>query len=151
MKALERRGFSVLHIVVAVTGFAYLYMKYFVTNDDPFAVVNHPLEPYALSAHIVAAPVLVLFFGMILRTHTLPKLRGASATNRRTGWVSLASFAAMSVSGYLLQTAVTPWLLSTWFWTHIVASVIFVTGYGIHFGIGWRIGRRARRRERARR
>lgn len=151
MKALERRGFFVLHIVVAVTGFAYLYMKYFVTSDDPFAVVNHPLEPFALSAHIVAAPVFVLFFGMILRTHTLPKLRGASRTNRRTGWVSLASFAAMSVSGYLLQTTVTPWLVRTWFWTHIVAALIFVTGYGIHFGIGWRIGRQARRRERARR
>ena len=146
MKALERRGFSALHIVVALTGFCYLYMEYFVTTDDPFAIVNHPWQPGLIAAHIVAAPVFAVFFGMILRSHTLPKLRRGEPVNRRTGWISLLSFSVMTVSGYLLQVAVSPVMIETWRWTHIIAGTLFVSAYGFHFGVGWRIGRAERRR-----
>ena len=150
MKALERRGFTALHTVVAVTGFCYLYMEYFLTIDDPFAIVNHPWQPLVMAAHIVAAPVLVVFFGMILRSHTLPKIRRREQIHRRTGWTSLVSFSVMTLSGYLLQVAVSPVLIATWSWTHIITGILFVAAYGVHFVLGWRIGRAQRRRIRER-
>lgn len=150
MKALERRGFTALHTVVAVTGFCYLYMEYFLTIDDPFAIVNHPWQPLVMAAHIVAAPVFVVFFGMILRSHTLPKIRRRERIHRRTGWTSLVSFSVMALSGYLLQVAVSPVLIATWSWTHIITGILFVAAYGVHFVLGWRIGRAQRRRIRER-
>lgn len=151
MRALERRGFTALHVVVATTGLAYLYMKHFMTTDDPFALVNHPLQGPTLAVHIVAAPVFVVFFGMILRSHTLRKIRIGRTTNRMSGWVSVVGFAVMTISGYLIQVSAAPVLTTIWFWTHVVSGCAFVVGYGSHFVIGWPIGQRSRRRARARR
>ena len=138
----ERRGFNACHVIVAVTGLVYLYMKYAMTTDDPFAIVNHPWQPTMLSAHVVAAPFFVAFFGMLFRSHSFGKIRARSPANRRrTGWVSLLSFSAMALSGYLMQVASTPALITFFIWTHVAASALFVVGYGIHLVNGWRIGK----------
>ena len=55
MKPWERWAFNGLNIVVAITGLAYLYMKYVLPSDDPFAVVNHPWQSSMLSLHVVVA------------------------------------------------------------------------------------------------
>lgn len=138
----ERWGFNTFHAVVAVTGFVYLYMKYAMTTDDPFAIVNHPWQPSMLSYHVVAAPFFVAFFGMLFRSHSFGKLRSRNPANRRTGWISLLSFSAMALSGYLIQVATTPALITFFIWTHVAASVVFVVGYGIHLVNGWRINPR---------
>ena len=39
MKRWERWTFNLLSLAIAVTGFAYLWMKYAMRSDDPFAVV----------------------------------------------------------------------------------------------------------------
>ena len=141
----ERRGFNALHVIVAVTGVAYLLMKYGMATDDPFAVVNHPWQPATLSAHVVAAPFFVAFFGMLFRSHSFGKLRSPNRANRRTGWTSLLGFSAMALSGYLIQVASTPALVTFFIWTHVAASGVFVAGYGAHLVNGRRItGRRAR-------
>ena len=150
MKPIERWGFTVAHAVVALTGFTYFYMRHFISADDPFAVVNHPWQPPILAVHIVAAPAFVLLFGMLLRSHALPKLRGPRAVNRRTGWVSLVGFAATALSGYLLQVATAPAALRIGYWTHMAAGCVFALGYGWHFARGWPLGRERRRRHRAR-
>ena len=137
----ERRAFNLLHAVVAVTGVAYLYMKYVMTAADPFAVINHPWQPAMLSLHIVAAPVFIAFFGMLFRSHTLRKLVSPNAGNRRTGWTSLVSFSAMALSGYFLQVASDPVWLSGLVWAHVSTSLIFVAVYGVHLVIGWRLTR----------
>lgn len=134
----ERWAFNALHAVVAATGFAYLYMKLALVPEDPFAVVNHPWQPATLSIHLIAAPFFIVCFGMLIRSHTLRKLLGSSASGRRTGWTSLLSFSGMAISGYLIQIASTPALIDAAIWTHVATGSVFVAGYGAHFVIGWR-------------
>lgn len=150
MKPVDRWGFTVLAVVVTVTGFAYLYMNEFMTTDDPFALVNHPWQGPTLVVHIVAAPVLIAFFGMLLNIHTLPKLRGRLAVNRRTGLVSLWSFPPMALSAYLHQISTAPFWIDVWWWIHIVSACTFVAGYACHFATGNRIGRFRRKLRRKR-
>ncbi|HJN40116.1 MAG TPA: hypothetical protein QGH28_08050, partial [Chloroflexota bacterium] len=129
------------HGVVAVTGVAYLYMRYIMTATDPFAVINHPWQPAVLSLHIVAAPVFIGLFGMLFRSHTLQKLLSPNVGNRRTGWMSLISFSTMALTGYLLQVAANPMWVSAMVWAHVSTSLIFVVGYSVHLVIGWRLNR----------
>ncbi len=137
MKPWEHRSFNVVAGLVTLTGLAYLVMKVFMESDDPFALVNHPWQPTMLSLHVVAAPILVLFFGMIFRSHTLTKLQSHLASNRRTGWTTLTSFGSMALSGYLLQVVTVPAWLDALVWVHVAASLIFVVGYSVHLVIGW--------------
>ncbi len=141
MKWWEQWAFNVFHGVVAVTGVAYLYMRYIMTATDPFAVINHPWQPAVLSLHIVAAPVFIGLFGMLFRSHTLQKLLSPNVGNRRTGWMSLISFSTMALTGYLLQVAANPMWVSAMVWAHVSTSLIFVVGYSVHLVIGWRLNR----------
>ncbi len=141
MKWWERWAFNLLHGIVALTGVAYLYMKYVIAATDPFAVINHPWQPAMLSVHIVTAPVFIAFFGMLFRSHTLRKLVSQDPTNRRTGWASLVSFSVMALTGYLLQVASDPAWLFGLVWAHVATSLIFVAAYGVHLVIGWRLTR----------
>lgn len=144
MRRWERWSFNLLHGVVTGTGLVYFYMKYVLTPSDEFAVVNHPWQPSMLALHIVAAPVFIAFFGMVFRSHTLSKLLSRSAANRRSGWISAVSFSAMALSGYLLQVASSPTWVTSMVWAHVIASCVFVAGYGLHLFMGRPKGRLAR-------
>lgn len=141
MTKWERWGFNAFHFVVAMTGVVYFYMKYLITTEVPFAVINHPWESTMLSLHVIAAPFLIAFFGMLFRSHSLRKILSPNPENRRTGWTSLISFSAMAVSGYFIQVAATPALISAAIWTHIVTSMFFLVGYTVHLVIGYRVKR----------
>ncbi len=114
-------------------------MKYFLASDDPFAVVNHPWQSSMLSLHVVAAPFVILLFGIVLRSHIIKKLVSNSRPDRRTGWISLVSFSMMALSGYLLQVATSSAWLNALVVFHIATSIVFVVGYGAHLVIGWRL------------
>ena len=135
----ERWGFNTFHVVVGVTGFVYFYMKYMMTTDDPFAIVNHPWQSSMLSMHVFTAPFFIAFFGMLFRSHSFRKILSANPANRRTGWTSLISFSVMAVSAYAIQGATTPTSINAAVWVHIVASTLFVAGYAIHLVIGYRL------------
>lgn len=139
MKQWERWLFNGLNIVVAATGLAYMYMRYLLPSDDPFAVVNHPWQVPMLALHVVAAPLVIFAFGTVLRSHILKKLVSKSQPDRRSGWVSLISFSAMALSGYLLQVVSSVALLDVMVVVHIATGVVFVIGYGAHLVIGWRL------------
>ena len=134
----ERWLFHGLHFVVSVSGLVYLLMKWGMTTDDPFALVNHPWQPAMLTTHVVAAPLFVAACGMLFRSHVLKKILVPSLHNRRSGWVSVVSFAVMALSGYWIQVASTPGGVSAAVWTHVVSSVVFIVGYGVHLVIGWK-------------
>lgn len=142
----ERRGFNTFYVVVTATGIVYFCMKYLLVTDDPFALVNHPWQPAMLATHLMAAPLFVAFFGMLFRSHSFGKIRSAQRANRRTGWTSVLSFAAMTVSGYFIQVTSSPALITAWIWIHVGTSALFVVSYGIHLVNGWRIGKRPARR-----
>lgn len=139
MKKWERWSFNGLNLVVAATGLVYLYMKYLMAAGDPFAVVNHPWQSTMLSLHVVAAPFVILLFGIVLRSHILKKLVSNSRPDRRTGWISLVSFSMMALSGYALQVATSVAWLNALVVLHIGTSTVFVVGYGAHLVIGWRL------------
>jgi thiamine biosynthesis lipoprotein len=90
-------------VALTLTGLAYAWMRYMMKPQDPFSVVNHPLEPQMLSLHILAAPVLVVGLGLILHGHVLFKIASGSRTARKSGLVLIPTFVVMVLSGYLLQ------------------------------------------------
>ena len=156
MKRWERWAFNALSLAVAATGFAYLWMKYVVQNDDPFSVVNHPWQTSMLSLHVVASPAFILIFGIVLNSHIMKKLSAARLPNRRSGFVSLGTFAAMVVSGYLLQVSSSEGWLTAMVVLHVASGAVFSIVYAAHLVISARLARirpeprRRRRRRRSR-
>ena len=136
---VERWCFNAMHAAITLSGVAYFWMKYLMTTDDPFALVNHPWEPAMLSIHVVSAPFVVVLFGMVLRSHTLRKLLQASPVNRRSGLTAAGGFLVMTLSGYLIQVATSPALIAIAIWTHVATSVLFVVAYGLHLVVGYRV------------
>jgi hypothetical protein len=141
MKRWERWCFNSATAVVAATGFLYIWMKYFLKNNDPFAVVNHPWQGATLHLHLLAAPVLILIFGVVLNSHILKKFGVARMPNRRTGLTSLMLFIAMVASGYLLQVVSGERSIRTLVIAHIGSGVLFSVAYGVHLVMSWRLSR----------
>ncbi len=139
MSRWERHGFHVLHGVVVTTGVGYFVMKYLMETDDPFSILNHPWQPGFLAAHIVAASVFVAFFGMIFRSHAIPRIRSKGAAHRRSGWTSVLGFSTMALSGYLIQVVSSPAAITVFIWLHIASSAVFVAGYGVHLVLAYRL------------
>jgi hypothetical protein len=141
MKRWERWAFNALSLSVSATGFAYLWMKYAMHTDDPFAVINHPWQTAMLDLHLVASPVLILMFGIVLNSHVMKKLRATRLPNRRSGYVSLGTFAAMVISGYLLQVSSSEEWLQALVVLHVGAGGVFSVTYGAHLVISARLAR----------
>ena len=141
MKRWERSWFNLSALAVAATGFAYFWMKYFVQTDDPFAVVNHPWESAMLSLHVVASPAFILVFGIILNSHIIKKLGVTKVPNRKSGYISFVTFAAMVCSGYMLQVATHERVISALVILHVGSGTIFSIAYVVHLAISARIVR----------
>ena len=141
MKRWERWTFNGLSLVVAATGFAYFWMKYAVVSDDPFAVVNHPWQAAMLSVHVVASPAFILMFGVVLNSHVMKKLRAPRLPNRKTGLISLGTFAAMVFSGYLLQVVSSETWLQGLVVVHVAAGTVFAMSYAVHLAISIKLAR----------
>lgn len=141
MRRWERWTFNGFTAAVAVTGFVYFWMKYFVEPADPFAVVNHPWQAAMLSLHVVASPFLVLMFGIIFNSHVMKKLKATRLPNRRSGYVSLTMFAVMVFSGYLLQVTANEQWLQALVAIHVASSTVFSLVYVAHLIISARLAR----------
>ena len=141
MKRWERWTFNALSLAVIITGCAYLWMKYGVQNDDPFAVVNHPWQTSMLSLHVVVSPALILIFGIIFNSHVMKKLSATRLPNRRSGLVSLGTFAAMIVSGYLLQVSSSEAWLQAMVVVHVASGAVFAIVYAAHLIISAKLAR----------
>lgn len=141
MKRWERWTFNALSLAVVATGFAYLWMKYFLQTDDPFAVVNHPWQTSMLSLHVVVSPAFILMFGIIFNSHVMKKLSATRLPNRRSGLVSLGTFAVMIVSGYLLQVSASEAWLQTLIVVHVASGAVFAIVYTAHLVISAKLAR----------
>lgn len=138
-----------LTALAGASGLAYLWMKYFVASQDPFAVINHPWQPYMLYVHLLSAPALVLVFGMVWTAHVSGKLAGGRAYSRRSGLASIWTFAVMTASGYLLQVLTSDWTRNVTMVVHVSSGVAFLLAYLGHLLMSLRAAR-ARRQERLR-
>ena len=141
MKRWERWTFNSLTAAVAVTGFLYFWMKYFVESSDPFAVINHPWQTVTLNLHVIASPFLVLIFGIIFNSHVMKKLKATRLPNRRSGYISLTMFAVMVFSGYLLQVAANEQWLQALVVVHVTSSTVFSLVYAGHLIVSAKLAR----------
>lgn len=138
MKPWQKWSFHSLTLIVSASGLLYLWMKDFLPSDDPFSVINHPLQPWMLNAHLLAAPLLLFVMGVIWSSHVSKKV-GRRLPNRRTGWVALLSFPAMTLSGYLLPMLSEPAWRQATLVIHLASGILFAVFYGAHIVVSIRL------------
>ena len=129
-----------LHLSVALTaatGIVFAVMKYFLESSDEFAVVNHPLQPHMLAAHVVISPIALFILGWTFSNHMLPKYR-FSDESRKSGIASMFLIVPMTLSAYFLQIATNETLRQSMAVVHWIASGLFVIGYVGHLIVGRR-------------
>ncbi len=120
------------NLLVGGTGLVYFVMKHLMTSDDPFAVVNHPMQPHVQHLHVLAAPLLVFATGLVWSRHVAPRLDRPELRQWRSGISLIAGFIPMVASGYLLQISVDdPWR-TIWLWAHLITSALWMLGYAVH-------------------
>jgi hypothetical protein len=144
MNRWETRISHLSTALVTASGVVYLWMKYFLVTDDPFAIVNHPWQPAMLSLHVLAAPVLTFVVGLIVSSHVRKKLAGGGRSNRRSGLIAVITFPTMVVSGYALQAFSNPTLTKAALILHLVSSAFFALGYVVHQIVSFALARRTR-------
>lgn len=138
MSPFERWSVRLTSLVVAVTGFALLLLKYGFETADPFAVINHPFEPWALKSHVLVAPLFVFAVGLIATRHVWRHVVRGVEPGRRTGLITLVSLVPMAVSGYAIQVVVSETWRTAAIVTHIASSVLFTLGIVAHLVLMWR-------------
>ncbi len=140
MNRLEAWAVHLSTLAVGGTGLVYAWMRYLLQPSDPYAVVNHPLQPTVQHLHVLAAPFLVFAAGLVWRRHAWSQWREGVSRRRRSGLGMLLALAPMVVSGYLLQTTVTAGWHAAWVGIHLGASALWLLGWGGHVAIALRRG-----------
>ncbi len=118
--------------LTGLTGAVYFFMDRMMEPVGPWAVVNHPLQPWVLKAHIIVAPALVFSIGLIATEHIWKHYRGRIRRARRTGLATMWMIAPMVLTGYLIQSITHETLLAAVAWAHIVTGVVYLLGVGLH-------------------
>jgi hypothetical protein len=124
----------VLNISVALmtlSGVVFAAMKYWMTSDDPFAVVNHPWQPHVLAAHVLLGPLAVFAFGWIFAGHVLPAL-AIKARKGATGVALIVLIVLLVASGYLIQVSTGDATRQAFAVAHWISSGLFVAAYVVH-------------------
>ena len=132
MNRVEAACFHGANALVALTGLGYAWTAYFARSEDPFALVNHPLQPWFQHAHVLVAPLLVFAGGAMVHGHATAKLRHSERTRRMSGWSLLALLAPMVFSGYLLQTATDESWRRVSLWVHWITAALWIIGSVAH-------------------
>ena len=148
MTRWEKWTLHVLTMVVTATGIGFFVMKYLMESQDPFAVINHPLQPWLLSLHILTAAPFVLVGGIVFRSHVAGKLGRRGGPNRRSGWLAFLSFPVMVLSGYLLQVVADPVIARATLVVHLSSSGTFAIGFAAHQVVTLKLARDQRSRSR---
>jgi hypothetical protein len=119
-------------LLVGGTGLVYAWMAYLVRPSDPYAIVNHPLQPQLQHGHVLVAPLLVFAVGLIWQRHIGPHWSRGVRKGRRSGMGMVLTLVPMVASGYLIQTAVDGSWRKAWVVVHLFASVLWLAGYLAH-------------------
>ena len=132
MSAFEKWSVLISSLLTGLTGLLYLWMKYLLEPAEPWAVINHPLQPWLLKAHIVVAPLLVFAIGMITLRHVWRHFRSGMRWGWRTGITSGLAVVPMVMSGYFIQGITSPGWLQGMAIAHIVVSVVYLLAVSVH-------------------
>ena len=149
MTPFERWAVWGTSVATFLTGVIYIWLKYLMVNDDPFAVVNHPWQPAVLKAHILVAPLLVFSIGLVTLRHVWRHLRSTTREGRRSGVLTIVVLGPMILSGYLIQALTEEGWLKAMAISHIVLGVVYGLGLLAHqFAAGGKKARATRTEER---
>ncbi|RMH55215.1 MAG: hypothetical protein D6685_14120, partial [Bacteroidetes bacterium] len=110
-------------------------------SDDPFSAYNHPLQPWALAAHVLVVPLLVLALGWTWGVHASPRVTDRERSARASGLANVGLGLLMIFSGYALQVVSTEGARLALAWTHGVSGSLFALLLTTHAVAG----RRSRR------
>lgn len=123
-----------LHATIAgvtLSGVVFAWMKYFMKPRDEFAVVNHPLQPHMLTAHVLIAPLAVFAFGWTFANHIWPAFVN-HAPNRASGIAAMLLIVPMALSGYFMQVTTGDALRHGYAVAHWITTGVFVVAYVVH-------------------
>lgn len=132
MTRFEKWAIWLTSLATVITGIAYGFFKYLVTPADPFAVVGHPLEPWALRLHVLASPLLVFAIGAVSLKHAWWHFRSRIRTARRSGLLVSAVAGPMILSGYLIQVLTSVGWLTAMVIVHLTTGILFTAGLVLH-------------------
>lgn len=132
MNAFQRRLVWSSSLLTGATGIVYWWMKHMLQPVDPWAAINHPLQPWVLKAHILVAPVMVFAVGLITAEHIWKHWRQGVRAGRRSGLAAMWVFLPMVASGYLIQAVTHVGWLRAMVWLHLAAGGIYLVGLAAH-------------------
>ncbi len=136
-------------IATGVTGLAYAAFKHLMTSDDPFSAYSHPLQPWTLTLHVLAAPVLVFGVGIIFKDHVMGKMKnGAPPSAKRGGLWTLSLVLPLILTGYLVQVLASGGPRDWTGWIHLGLGVAFLVFYALHLAGAFRLKAEKERRSR---
>jgi thiamine biosynthesis lipoprotein len=125
-----------LHVslaLIVLSGVAVAVMKYLLVSDDPYSAAGHPLQPWALSLHVLAGPLAVFAVGWIFREHIAGRKRQRNGRSTMgSGLFATALLAPMVASGYFLQVVTQETLRQVLVVVHLVSGGLYATFYGVH-------------------
>lgn len=133
MSRFERWLLGAANLLVGGTGVVYAVMRYLLESSDPYAVVNHPWQPFVRDLHILLAPVLVFVVGLVWHRHVWAGWRSRLPARRPSGLVLGMMLLPMVVSGYLIQVAVEDAWRLVWVTVHCASSALWLVAYGGHW------------------
>ncbi|UCD67504.1 MAG: hypothetical protein JSW48_11770 [Betaproteobacteria bacterium] len=87
-------------MVLVLSGILWLVFHYFVRIEGEFGPTLHPLEPWWLRMHGIAAAAFLIGFGSVLPGHV--RRAWGAARNRMTGTIFFAVMVTLILSGYFL-------------------------------------------------
>ena len=118
--------------LTGATGLVYWWMKDFLRPVDEFAVINHPLQPWLLKAHIVVAPLMVFAVGLIAADHIWKQYKRAVSSGRGSGIVSMWVLGPLIMTGYLIQVVTHVGWLEAIAWAHLGTGMLYLVGLATH-------------------
>ena len=133
MTPFERRSVWLTTAGTLITGVVYWWMKEMMTPPEPWAVVNHPLQPWMLKAHILIAPLQVFAVGLITSRHIWRHFQLGVKKGRGSGLVAAGTFIALVITGYALQVVTAELLIEVLVWSHLALGIVYSAGVAVHW------------------
>ena len=131
MTKLERRLFTLTNLIISIIGIIYFIMDFFFKVDTDFGQRPHAFTATLLYLHIITVPILIFFVGSLFKSHIFPKIKSGVKTRRYSGISLFVLFLLMSMTGYLLQTAISGGEIMGN--AHLIFSFLWIIGYLWHF------------------
>ena len=135
MSPFEKWAVWTTSAATGLTGLLYWWMADWLQPLDEFAVINHPLQPWVLKAHILVAPLMVFSIGLVAAEHIWRQFMLRSRAGRRSGLLAMWTLAPMIATGYLIQAVTHVGWLEALAWTHLATGGAYLVGLVLHHPI----------------